>query len=121
MFIGPPKLVFIKTTEAGPQGSLRPGAPKILVAQAPAEGLAATVATPTAPAAPASTTTDESLNETQTLPRILRRHATEKKYGKRQKTAEAENEEAKDSDNASETSSELPVLFIFYICVIQFN
>ncbi|XP_026328801.1 zinc finger and BTB domain-containing protein 17-like isoform X2 [Hyposmocoma kahamanoa] len=104
MFIGPPKLVFIKTTEAGPQGSLRPGAPKILVAQAPAEGLAATVGTPTAPVAPASTTTDESSNDTPTLPRILRRHAVEKKYGKRQKTAETENDEAKDSDNASETS-----------------
>ncbi|XP_060801141.1 zinc finger and BTB domain-containing protein 42 isoform X2 [Amyelois transitella] len=113
MFIGPPKLVFIKTTEGGTTAALRPGAPKgqtILVAPAPT-----TDGTPTfANIAPApspnviATTTiaDDSSDETPP-PRILRRQ-TERKYGKRQKTdVSIEVEESKEEDtqdNVSESS-----------------
>ncbi|KAJ8732253.1 hypothetical protein PYW08_014983 [Mythimna loreyi] len=124
MFIGPPKLVFIKTTEGGTQAAIRPGGPKgqtILVAPAPtAAEPPAVTATATTPAtttvtpspAPttvtvATTTVSEDSDEPLT-PRILRRH-TERKYGKRQKTeTKSDNEETKDSeegqDNASEAS-----------------
>lgn len=50
MFIGPPKLVFIKTTEAtGGAAGLRPGAPKgqtILVAPAPTSDSATMTSVP---------------------------------------------------------------------------
>lgn len=123
MFIGPPKLVFIKTTEGGTQAAIRPGGPKgqtILVAPAPSAAeptvtatvtTSATTVTPTpAPSTVtvATTTVSEDSDEPLT-PRILRRH-TERKYGKRQKTeTKSDNEETKDSeegqDNASEASS----------------
>lgn len=119
MFIGPPKLVFIKTTEGGTQAALRPGAPKgqtILVAPAPTSDVA-TVTTPKTVSAPLPTLTpspsvttsvEDSADETL-VPRILRRHAAERKYGKRQKTETNTEDESKDADdsqvdNASETS-----------------
>nr|XP_021182013.2 zinc finger and BTB domain-containing protein 17 isoform X1 [Helicoverpa armigera]XP_021182014.2 zinc finger and BTB domain-containing protein 17 isoform X1 [Helicoverpa armigera] len=116
MFIGPPKLVFIKTTEGGTQAAIRPGAPKgqtILVAPAPtAEPTVAAVATPTpAPSTVtvATTTVSEDSSDEPLTPRILRRHAAERKYGKRQKTeTKSDNEDTKDSeeghDNVSEAS-----------------
>ncbi|XP_046960522.1 zinc finger and BTB domain-containing protein 17-like isoform X1 [Vanessa cardui] len=110
MFIGPPKLVFIKTADGGTQAALRPGAPKgqtILVAPAPTtEMTTATVTTPTVTTtATVSNTTEDSSDETPP-PRILRRHAAERKYGKRQKTENAEKEakEAEEQDNASVSS-----------------
>ncbi|XP_026486162.1 zinc finger and BTB domain-containing protein 17-like isoform X1 [Vanessa tameamea] len=110
MFIGPPKLVFIKTADGGTQAALRPGAPKgqtILVAPAPTtEMTTATVTTPTATTtATVSHTTEDSSDETPP-PRILRRHAAERKYGKRQKTENAEKEakEAEEQENASVSS-----------------
>lgn len=114
MFIGPPKLVFIKTSEGGTT-ALRPGAPKgqtILVAQAPQPEImtssVTTIPTPSIAVGSATTISDDSPDEAPPT-RVLRRHAAEKKYGKRQKTEVKESEEAKDSednqDNVSETSS----------------
>lgn len=118
MFIGPPKLVFIKTSEGGTQAALRTGGPKgqtILVAPAPITSMADTASatvsttsslnsTPTITVAP-TTIADDSPDEAPP-PRILRRHAAERKYGKRQKAdTNTENDEAKDDDNASVTSS----------------
>lgn len=111
MFIGPPKLVFIKTTEGGTQATLRPGGPKgqtILVAPAPAAD-----STHTAVTTVANTTTttiiDDSSDETPP-PRILRR-PTERKYGKKPKTdtnTEEDSKETQDNhDNTSVTSSKL--------------
>ncbi|XP_063821288.1 ras-responsive element-binding protein 1-like isoform X2 [Ostrinia nubilalis] len=108
MFIGPPKLVFIKTTEGGTQATLRPGGPKgqtILVAPAPTSSSdVSTLTTVTATTTPATmtvaTTTiaDDSPDEAPP-PRILRRHVAERKYGKKQKTASnTDNEEAKEED-----------------------
>ncbi|XP_013134474.1 PREDICTED: zinc finger and BTB domain-containing protein 17-like isoform X2 [Papilio polytes] len=113
MFIGPPKLVFIKTSEGGTT-ALRPGAPKgqtILVAQAPQPEImtssVTTIPTPSIAVGSATTISDDSPDEAPPT-RVLRRHAAEKKYGKRQKTEVKESEEAKDSednqDNVSETS-----------------
>jgi hypothetical protein len=113
MFIGPPKLVFIKTSEGTTQATLRPGGPKgqtILVAPAPtteATTLATVATTTTASTVTVPTTTiaDDSPDETPT-PRILRRHAAERKYGKKKATATStDNDESKDEDNVSETSS----------------
>ncbi|XP_049865723.1 ras-responsive element-binding protein 1 isoform X2 [Pectinophora gossypiella] len=110
MFIGPPKLVFIKTSEGGTQAALRPGAPKgqtILVTQAPQSDSSVATATastqgPTITVAP-TTIADDSPDEAP-HPRILRRHATERKYGKKQKTdTNNDAEDSKESD-ASETS-----------------
>lgn len=113
MFIGPPKLVFIKTTDGSTtQATLRHGGPKgqtILVAPTPSADTTtlATVATSTSTSTiSVSTTTvaDDSPDETPP-PRILRRHAAERKYGKKQKTASnTDNEELKDEDNASVSS-----------------
>ncbi|CAG9560201.1 unnamed protein product [Danaus chrysippus] len=99
MFIGPPKLVFIKTSEGSTQAAaLRPGAPKgqtILVAPAP---------TTEANTVPILSNAEDSPDETPP-PRILRRHAAERKYGKKQKTDQAEEEkEQDDHDNASVSS-----------------
>ncbi|CAH0699726.1 unnamed protein product [Spodoptera exigua] len=117
MFIGPPKLVFIKTSEGGAQAAIRPGGPKgqtILVAPAPTAEptVAVATATPTATSTPAPTTvtvatttaSEESSDEPLT-PRILRRH-TERKYGKRQKTEVKSDEDMKDGEETqdSETS-----------------
>ncbi|KAH9629203.1 hypothetical protein HF086_009593 [Spodoptera exigua] len=119
MFIGPPKLVFIKTSEGGAQAAIRPGGPKgqtILVAPAPTAepAVAVATATPTATSTPAPTTvtvatttaSEESSDEPLT-PRILRRH-TERKYGKRQKTEVKSDEDMKDGEETqdSETSNE---------------
>ncbi|CAG5058602.1 unnamed protein product [Parnassius apollo] len=116
MFIGPPKLVFIKTSEGGTTAALRPGGPKgqtILVAPAPQTetslATAVTASTPTSTISVASTTISDDSPDEAPPPRILRRHAAERKYGKRQKTDNnPESEETKDSednqDNASETS-----------------
>lgn len=107
MFIGPPKLVFIKTTE-GTQ-ALRPGAPKgqtILVAPAPTTDTTTTITTPTPSSTVTLTNVDD--NDDTPPPRILRRHAAERKYGKRQKIDVVESEESKDNDeqdNASISSS----------------
>ena len=113
MFIGPPKLVFIKTTE-GAQ-ALRPGAPKnqtILVAPAPTTDTT-TITAPT-PATVTISNVDDS--DDTPPPRILRRHAAERKYGKRQKIDVSETEESKDNDeqdNASISSSKY-----FNLCFI---
>lgn len=128
MFIGPPKLVFIKTTEGGTQAALRPGAPKgqtILVAPAPSSDAATvtgpkTVTTPLPNLTPSPTVTSnpEDPGEDTPPPRILRRHAAERKYGKRQKTEPSMEDESKDAeesqaDNASETSSN----FFFHLTI----
>ncbi|XP_035428727.2 zinc finger and BTB domain-containing protein 17 isoform X1 [Spodoptera frugiperda] len=113
MFIGPPKLVFIKTSEGGAQAAIRPGAPKgqtILVAPAPTADAVA-VATATATATPAATTvtvatttaSEESSDEPLT-PRILRRH-TERKYGKRQKTEVKSDDDGKDGEETQDSES----------------
>ncbi|KAM3961965.1 uncharacterized protein ACR2FA_004049 [Aphomia sociella] len=114
MFIGPPKLVFIKTTEGGTQAALRPGAPKgqtILVAPAQksdSTAMATKVAAP-APVSTVATTTiaDDSSDEAPPT-RILRRHAAERKYGKKQRvevnTEPEESKEEDNQDNVSETS-----------------
>ncbi|XP_045534258.1 zinc finger and BTB domain-containing protein 17 isoform X1 [Papilio machaon] len=112
MFIGPPKLVFIKTSEGGTT-ALRPGAAKgqtILVAQAPQPEImtssVTTMPTPSVSIGSTTTISDDSPDEAPPT-RVLRRHAAEKKYGKRQKT-EKDTEETKDNednqDNISETS-----------------
>ncbi|XP_012544248.1 uncharacterized protein LOC101736836 isoform X2 [Bombyx mori] len=101
MFIGPPKLVFIKTTEGGTQAALRPCAPKgqtILVAPAPTSD-APTLTTMTATAATSTANPVAEASEDSPPPRILRRHVTEKKYGKRQKTERNTEEDAKDNDD----------------------
>lgn len=120
MFIGPPKLVFIKTTEGGTQAALRPCAPKgqtILVAPAPTSD-APTLTTMTATAATSTANPVAEASEDSPPPRILRRHVTEKKYGKRQKTERNTEEDAKDNDdggnadNVSECSSKFsPVTY----------
>ncbi|CAH0727967.1 unnamed protein product, partial [Brenthis ino] len=105
MFIGPPKLVFIKTSEGGTQ-ALRPGAPvkgqTILVAPAPTTDTTATITTPT----PSSTVTISSIEDSDDTPppRILRRHAAERKYGKRQKADPMESEESKEADETDNAS-----------------
>ncbi|XP_075970223.1 uncharacterized protein LOC142972802 isoform X2 [Anticarsia gemmatalis] len=113
MFIGPPKLVFIKTTEgATGAASLRPGAPKgqtILVAPAPTSDAAtmATVATSTsATVSVASGAGSEDSQDEPLTPRILRRHAAERKYGKRQKTDTNTDNEDKETDDTHDTASE---------------
>ncbi|XP_048484855.1 zinc finger and BTB domain-containing protein 42 isoform X1 [Plutella xylostella] len=101
MFIGPPKLVFIKTTEGGGQTALRPGAPKgqtILVAPAP---------TPEATPAPApaptvqviATPSPDRESPVETTPRVLRRQAAERKYGKKQRTETNNDEESKEKES----------------------
>ncbi|XP_013177718.1 PREDICTED: zinc finger and SCAN domain-containing protein 32 isoform X2 [Papilio xuthus] len=113
MFIGPPKLVFIKTSEGGTT-ALRPCTSKgqtILVAHTPQPEImtssVTTIPTPSITVGSTTTISDDSPDEAPPT-RVLRRHAAEKKYGKRQKTDTKETEEAKDSediqDNISETS-----------------
>ncbi|XP_041976347.1 zinc finger and BTB domain-containing protein 14 isoform X2 [Aricia agestis] len=110
MFIGPPKLVFIKTTEGGNQAALRPGAPKgqtILVRPAPSsDSMATAVSTvsTTSTCSVASTDGDDSPDEAPT-PRILRKH-TERKYGKKPKISESmETDESKDNEEQEDTVS----------------
>ncbi|XP_023937105.2 zinc finger protein 236 isoform X2 [Bicyclus anynana] len=110
MFIGPPKLVFIKTTDGATQATLRPGGPKgqtILVAQAqPTEAIAASVSSASTSTTATVTVADDSPDEAPTT-RLTIRHAVERKYGKRQRTENAEAADAKeteDQDNASVTS-----------------
>ncbi|KOB75581.1 Protein tramtrack, alpha isoform [Operophtera brumata] len=91
MFIGPPKLVFIKTAEGTTQAAIRPGTPMaskgqtILVAPAPINTEApstASVATSTSTVTmPTTMVVDDSPDEG-----LPPRHAVERKYGKRQKT-----------------------------------
>ncbi|CAB3243692.1 unnamed protein product [Arctia plantaginis] len=114
MFIGPPKLVFIKTTEAtGGAAGLRPGAPKgqtILVAPAPTSD-SATMTSVASPATAstisvASTASNEDLQDEPPPPRILRRHAAERKYGKKQKTDTSnDNEEQKEPEETHDNVS----------------
>ncbi|XP_068630491.1 uncharacterized protein [Battus philenor] len=113
MFIGPPKLVFIKTSEAGATAGLRPGAPKgqtILVAPAPQPETSmatAVVSTHTPTNATPASVSDDSTDENIPI-RTLRRHAAEKRQAKRLKT-DADTDDAKDGedyqDNSSETSN----------------
>ncbi|XP_039748883.1 zinc finger protein 275 isoform X2 [Pararge aegeria] len=113
MFIGPPKLVFIKTSDGTTQATLRPGGTKgqtILVAQAqPSTETTSTSAAATVTSASTSTTTatvtvaDDSPDESPT-PRLTVRHTVERKYGKRQKTDSAETTEAKETDEADNAS-----------------
>lgn len=117
MFIGPPKLVFIKTTEGGGQTALRPGAPKgqtILVAPAPTPE-----ATPAPTPAPTvqviATPSPDRESPVETTPRVLRRQAAERKYGKKQRTEtnndeeskEKESEEVQDSSSSNGSASKL--------------
>ncbi|XP_068630489.1 zinc finger and BTB domain-containing protein 42-like isoform X2 [Battus philenor] len=116
MFIGPPKLVFIKTSEAGATAGLRPGAPKgqtILVAPAPQPETSmatAVVSTHTPTNATPASVSDDSTDENIPI-RTLRRHAAEKRQAKRLKT-DADTDDAKDGedyqDNSSETSKKSP-------------
>ncbi|CAH2075040.1 unnamed protein product, partial [Iphiclides podalirius] len=125
MFIGPPKLVFIKTSEGGTTAALRPGATKgqtILVAPAPQTEttMATAVITNPIPTASATSTVSDDSPDEAPPQRILRRRGAEKKYGKRQKTdIGTETEEGKDSednqDNASETSSHVLIYVLIHI------
>lgn len=128
MFIGPPKLVFIKTTEGGTQAALRPVAPKgqtILVTPAPSADTSTITAniTPTpSPSVTVTTTIADDSPDEAPPPRILRRHAAERKYGKRQKTdVNMESEDIKtdedNQDNVSVTSSKCYEFKIIYIVV----
>lgn len=122
MFIGPPKLVFIKTSDGGTQTAIRPGAPKgqtILVAPAPTTDTPA-VATPNpvSTGTVATNTVSEDSSDDPPPPRILRKNA-ERKYGKRQKTeTKSDNEDVKEAedaqDNASVASSEYLYNFIHF-------
>ncbi|XP_063378795.1 zinc finger and BTB domain-containing protein 42 [Cydia fagiglandana] len=111
MFIGPPKLVFIKTTEGGTQAALRSAGPKgqtILVAPAPSLDTSTTSATTTTTStsiAIASTTIADDSPDEAPAPRILRRHAAERKYGKRQKPDDAEDKDAEDTASKKSTAS----------------
>ncbi|XP_038210404.1 zinc finger and BTB domain-containing protein 42-like isoform X1 [Zerene cesonia] len=100
MFIGPPKLVFIKTSDGTTQAAIRPGVPKgqtILVAPAPSTETTSTITMPT----PTVTIATEDTNDDTIPTRVLRRNATERKYGKKQKT---EADDGKDDDAASTSS-----------------
>ncbi|KAI8428680.1 hypothetical protein MSG28_007402 [Choristoneura fumiferana] len=111
MFIGPPKLVFIKTTEGGTTAALRPGGPKqtILVAPAPGPDTTTTTTSATPSIAIASTTIADDSPDEAPPPRMLRRHAAERKYGKRQKN-DTDADEGKDSeDNVSVVSKKSTV------------
>ncbi|XP_026729670.1 zinc finger and BTB domain-containing protein 17-like isoform X2 [Trichoplusia ni] len=113
MFIGPPKLVFIKTAEGTTQAAIRPVAPKgqtILVA-APTGVETSTVTTVTTPSPTTSgAPSNDDSSEDQPTPRILRRHAAERKYGKRTKTGTKSDEDAKDAEELdSKKSIQSPV------------
>lgn len=109
MFIGPPKLVFIKTSEAGGAAALRPGAPKgqtIIVA--PATSDASTMASMTTPVTNVSSSSTAAASEEKEddspRPRILRKQP-ERKYGKRQKTeTNTDSEETKETEETQDVS-----------------
>ncbi|XP_063532737.1 zinc finger protein Xfin [Cydia strobilella] len=111
MFIGPPKLVFIKTTEGGTQAAIRSAGPKgqtILVAPAPSLDTSTTSATTTTTStsiAIASTTIADDSPDEAPAPRILRRHAAERKYGKRQKPDDTDDKDADDTASKKSTAS----------------
>ncbi|XP_030036730.2 zinc finger protein 629 isoform X2 [Manduca sexta] len=117
MLIGPPKLVFIKTADGSTQAALRPGGPRgqtILVAPAPSpEGTTLTAPISMSSASVTSLASSSVVDDSDDAPapRILRRHAAERKYGKRQKTDNVpQEEEVKETvdevqpDTASESS-----------------
>ncbi|XP_069354864.1 zinc finger and BTB domain-containing protein 17-like isoform X1 [Maniola hyperantus] len=111
MFIGPPKLVFIKTTEGGTQATLRSGGGKgqtILVAQAqPQESITATVTSSASSSTTATVTVADDSPDEAPPPRLTVRHAVERKYGKRQKTEQMDTSDTKaaeEHDNASVSS-----------------
>ncbi|CAH0627273.1 unnamed protein product [Chrysodeixis includens] len=111
MFIGPPKLVFIKTAEGTTQAAIRPVAPKgqtiLVTAQTSVD--TSTVTTVTTPSPATSIATNEDSSEEQPAPRILRRHAAERKYGKRQKTGTRSDEDSKDSEEQDKKFAPSPV------------
>ncbi|XP_022125767.2 zinc finger and BTB domain-containing protein 17 isoform X6 [Pieris rapae] len=104
MFIGPPKLVFIKTSDGTTQAAIRPGVPgtkgqTILVTPAPAN-TETTTSTITMPTPTISLAIDDA--EEGIPARVVKRNVAEKKYGKKQKVEPLE--EIKDDDAGSVTS-----------------
>ncbi|XP_047516279.1 zinc finger and BTB domain-containing protein 17 isoform X2 [Pieris napi] len=103
MFIGPPKLVFIKTSDGTTQAAIRPAVPgtkgqTIFVTPAPAN-TETTTSTITMPTPTISLALDDA--EEGIPARVVKRNVAEKKYGKKQKVETPE--EVKD-DNASVSS-----------------
>ncbi|VVC98053.1 unnamed protein product [Leptidea sinapis] len=107
MFIGPPKLVFIKRADGTTKAAIQQGGVSkgqtILVSPAPSTEAQSSV-TPVPPTTVAVTTEDP---DEPPPTRVLRRHATERKYGKRQKT-DSSLEEPK-VDDSSSSASKTPV------------
>ncbi|XP_050672171.1 zinc finger protein Xfin-like [Leptidea sinapis] len=107
MFIGPPKLVFIKRADGTTKAAIQQGGVSkgqtILVSPAPSTEAQSSV-TPVPPTTVAVTTEDP---DEPPPTRVLRRHATERKYGKRQKT-DSSLEEPK-VDDSSSPASKTPV------------
>lgn len=105
MFIGPPKLVFIKTGEGGnPQPGFRSIGPKgqtILVTSEMNKSVAVEVEK----AVPVKEI------EESTPPRILRRHAAERKYGKRARVDKS-GDEGRESDKKNDRLSKYTTLFL---------
>ncbi|GBP46912.1 Protein bric-a-brac 2 [Eumeta japonica] len=108
MFIGPPKLVFIKTTEGtGGQAGLRPIAPKgqtILVTPDINKAIVSSDTSEKTLTAVLSVPTEKDSSQTVediTPPRILRRPAPEKRYGKKART-----EKSMESDENVEVQTE---------------
>lgn len=129
MFVGPPKLVFIKTTEGGAQAALRPGGPKgqtILVApQVQDSNQSQTITISPARSVDRESPVEISTPRSPRSPRVLRRQ-TEKKYGKRQRTQAANDDEAKDKDvedsqdnNSSEASSTSKLGIYCVFCLLH--
>ncbi|CAF4755272.1 unnamed protein product [Pieris macdunnoughi] len=104
MFIGPPKLVFIKTSDGTTQAAIRPAVPgtkgqTILVTPAPAN-TETTTSTITMPTPTISLALDDA--EEGIPARVVKRNVVEKKYGKKQKV---ETSEAVKDDDAGSVSS----------------
>ncbi|CAH4007971.1 unnamed protein product [Pieris brassicae] len=104
MFIGPPKLVFIKTSDGTTQAAIRPAVPgtkgqTILVTPAPAN-TETTTSTITMPTPTISLALDDA--EEGIPARIVKRNVVEKKYGKKQKVEASD--DIKDDDAGSVSS-----------------